>query len=100
MIRKWNTNQFEPLLGLWLESTTYAHPFIAEQYWQESLPIVRDTYLPAAETWVFEEEQRLQGFVVNPPTAATVRWHALRTVAATLPAYVPGPHRPGSAHTA
>ena len=63
MIRKWNTSQFEPLLGLWLESTTYAHPFIAEQYWQESLPIVRDTYLPAAETWVFEEEQRLQGFV-------------------------------------
>ncbi|HBP49104.1 MAG TPA: hypothetical protein DD669_14920 [Pseudomonas sp.] len=38
--------------------------------------------------------------VINPPTAATVRWHALRTVAATLPAYVPGPHRPGSAHTA
>lgn len=63
MIRKWNTNQFEPLLGLWLESTTYAHPFIAEQYWQESLPIVRDTYLPAAETWVWEDEQRLQGFV-------------------------------------
>ncbi|MBC1185690.1 N-acetyltransferase [Kluyvera sichuanensis] len=63
MIRKWNTSQFEPLLGLWLESTTYAHPFIAPQYWQESLPIVRDTYLPAAETWVFEEEQRLQGFV-------------------------------------
>ena len=63
MIRKWNTSQFEPLLGLWLESTTYAHPFIAPQYWQESLPIVRDTYLPAAETLVFEEEQRLQGFV-------------------------------------
>ena len=63
MIRKWNTSQFEPLLGLWLEGTTYAHPFIAPQYWQESLPIVRDTYLPAAETWVFEEEQRLQGFV-------------------------------------
>ena len=63
MIRKWNTSQFEPLLGLWLESTTYAHPFIAAQYWQESLPIVRDTYLPAAETWIFEDEQRLQGFV-------------------------------------
>ena len=63
MIRKWNTNQFDPLLELWLESTTYAHPFIAPQYWQESLPIVRDTYLPAAETWIFEDEQRLQGFV-------------------------------------
>ncbi len=38
--------------------------------------------------------------VINLPTAATVHWHALRTVAATLPAYAPGPHRPGSAHTA
>jgi len=63
MIRKWNTNRFDSLLELWLESTTYAHPFIAEQYWQESLPIVRDTYLPAAETWVWEEEQQLRGFV-------------------------------------
>lgn len=63
MIRKWNTNQFDPLLGLWLESTTYAHPFIDVRYWQESLSIVRDTYLPSAETWVWEDEKRLQGFV-------------------------------------
>lgn len=63
MIRKWNIKQFDPLLELWLESTTYAHPFIHAQYWQESLGIVRDTYLPAAETWVWEDEQRLQGFV-------------------------------------
>ncbi len=63
MIRKWNTKQFDPLLELWLESTTFAHPFISAQYWQESLSIVRDTYLPAAETWVWEDEQRLQGFV-------------------------------------
>ena len=63
MIRKWNTNLFDSLLELWLESTTYAHPFIAEQYWQESLPIVRDTYLPAADTWVWEDAGQLQGFV-------------------------------------
>lgn len=63
MIRKWNTNQFEPLLTLWLDSTTYAHPFIAEEYWQESLPSVRDTYLPVADTWVWEEAHRPLGFV-------------------------------------
>ena len=64
MIRKWNTKQLDPLLELWLESTTFAHPFINAQYWQESLSIVRDTYLPAAETWVWEDEQqRLQGFI-------------------------------------
>lgn len=63
MIRKWNTSQFEPLLALWLDSTTYAHPFIAEQYWHESLPSVRDTYLPVAETWVWEEAHSPLGFV-------------------------------------
>lgn len=36
MIRKWNTKQFDPLLELWLESTTFAHPFINAQYWQRA----------------------------------------------------------------
>lgn len=63
MIRKWTTNQFEPLITLWLESTIDGHPFIAQQYWQESLPIVRDTYLPTAQTWVWEEKREILGFV-------------------------------------
>ncbi|PFP21171.1 N-acetyltransferase, partial [Bacillus sp. AFS073361] len=52
-----------PLLSLWLESTTEAHPFIDAQYWIESEPLVRDTYLPGAETWVWEEEGDVRGFI-------------------------------------
>jgi putative acetyltransferase len=33
MIRKWQNKDLSPLLTLWLESTTFAHPFIAEKYW-------------------------------------------------------------------
>lgn len=63
MIRKWRSNDTTPLLRLWLESTIYAHPFIAEDYWRESEAIVRDVYLPAAETWVWNAHGEVQGFV-------------------------------------
>lgn len=63
MIRKWTTKSLDPVLTLWLESTTFAHPFIDEQYWHDSLALVRDVYLPAAQTWVWEENDTLLGFV-------------------------------------
>lgn len=63
MIRKWRSNDTTPLLRLWLESTIYAHPFIAEGYWRESEALVRDVYLPTAETWVWNAHGELQGFV-------------------------------------
>ncbi|VTP62246.1 Uncharacterized N-acetyltransferase YjaB [Leclercia adecarboxylata] len=63
MIRKWLNDDVEPLLALWLESTTVAHPFIDAQYWQESEPVVREVYLPSAETWVWEEKGQLRGFI-------------------------------------
>jgi putative acetyltransferase len=51
-----------PLLTLWLESTTLAHPFIPASYWHESLPAVRDDYLPHARSWVWDDDA-LRGFV-------------------------------------
>jgi putative acetyltransferase len=51
-----------PLLTLWLESTTLAHPFIPTSYWHESLPAVRDDYLPHARSWVWDDGA-LRGFV-------------------------------------
>lgn len=63
MIRKWTAKSLDPVLTLWLESTTFAHPFIDEQYWHDSLALVRDIYLPAAQTWVWEENDTLLGFV-------------------------------------
>lgn len=63
MIREWHSKDFTPLLRLWLESTTYAHPFITPAYWQESEMLVREVYLPSARTWVWEEDDKLYGFV-------------------------------------
>lgn len=50
MIRKWQSDNADPLLSLWLESTTEAHPFISASYWKENEAMVREVYLPAAAT--------------------------------------------------
>lgn len=50
-------------LLLWLESTTRSHPFINPTYWQESEPLVREQYIPNAETWVYEVEGTIVGFI-------------------------------------
>lgn len=64
MIRAYQPADLPALLDLWLASTTAAHPFIDPIYWQESLPLVRDSYLPAAQTWVdLDEEGQLTGFI-------------------------------------
>ena len=63
MIRKWDTKDTAPLLALWLDSTIHAHPFISESYWRDSVAVVRDVYLPAASTWVWERDGELKGFV-------------------------------------
>ena len=63
MIRNWDANETGPLLELWLESTIHAHPFIAESYWHDSLAIVRDVYLPSAQTWVWEQDGVLKGSI-------------------------------------
>ena len=63
MIRESKADDLPSILALWMESTIHAHPFIDERYWRESEPIVRDVYLPAAQTWVWEEEGVLKGFV-------------------------------------
>ncbi|WP_058910526.1 N-acetyltransferase [Entomohabitans teleogrylli] len=63
MIRPFQRPETPELLALWLASTIEAHPFIPEAWWRESLPVVRDTYLPNASTWVMEQQGALVGFI-------------------------------------
>ncbi|HEN3250738.1 TPA: N-acetyltransferase [Yersinia enterocolitica] len=69
MIRIYQPDDLDAVMQLWLTSTIAAHPFIAEQYWHESAPLVRNTYLPAARTWVYlhsktiGDENPIAGFI-------------------------------------
>ncbi|MFZ1874857.1 MAG: N-acetyltransferase [Chania sp.] len=50
-------------MALWLASTTLAHPFIAAEYWQQSAQLVRESYLPRAENWVYLHSGQIVGFI-------------------------------------
>ncbi|WP_061375718.1 N-acetyltransferase, partial [Salmonella enterica] len=63
MIRQSPSEDMASILALWMKRTIYAHPFIEERYWHESEAIVRHVYLPAAQTWAWEENRQLKGFV-------------------------------------
>ncbi|WP_113626003.1 N-acetyltransferase [Pectobacterium peruviense] len=63
MIRPYRGSDLEPLMQLWLKSTILAHPFIREDYWRESATAVREIYIPQSQTWVYEEQGSLIGFI-------------------------------------
>ncbi|UKE82337.1 N-acetyltransferase [Pectobacterium colocasium] len=63
MIRPYRDHDLAPLMQLWLKSTILAHPFIREDYWRESASAVRDVYIPQSQTWVYEEQGSLIGFI-------------------------------------
>ncbi len=63
MIRKLLPKDTEKVLNIWLEASLQAHDFVAENYWRQMLPIVRDYYLPCAEIWVLEDRRQIKGFL-------------------------------------
>ena len=62
MIRQAQRSELPAILELWLESTTWGHPFIEESYWRDCIPLVRDAYLANAQNWVWEENGEFLGF--------------------------------------
>ena len=56
MIREAQRSELPAILELWLESTTWGHPFIKANYWRDCIPLVRDAYLANAQNWVWEED--------------------------------------------
>ena len=59
MIREAQRSELPAILELWLESTTWGHPFIKANYWRDCIPLVRDAYLANAQNWVWEEDGKL-----------------------------------------
>ncbi|WP_159566120.1 N-acetyltransferase [Budvicia diplopodorum] len=63
MIRQYQPQDLEPLMNLWLTTTTEAHPFIDVSHWRISEPLIRNVYLPAATTWVYSHSGNIDGFI-------------------------------------
>ena len=50
-------------MAIWIESTIKAHYFIAKEYWDNSYNTVMDVYMPMSETFVYEDEEGIKGFI-------------------------------------
>lgn len=63
MIRKIEDKDINKIMDIWLTSTIDAHKFIAKEYWQNNYNTVKDVYIPMAQTFVYEDEQGIKGFI-------------------------------------
>ncbi|MEO1260183.1 MAG: N-acetyltransferase [Bacteroidota bacterium] len=63
MIRKYLPTDMETIIKVWYESTTLAHPFMTEKFKEKEAEAIRNIYLPNTETWVYEKDQQLIGFI-------------------------------------
>lgn len=63
MIRKYEGKDLNALLNAWYSASKVAHPFLDEDFLAQERRAIADVYLPNAETWVFELEGVVVGFI-------------------------------------
>ncbi len=62
MIRKYNENDMDSVLEIWLKASVTAHDFISAEFWESQVENMRSFYIPASETYVYEAESKVVGF--------------------------------------
>ena len=64
MIRKFETQDLDAVMQIWLHGNLDAHPFIPASFWTDHFEMVRDL-LPQTEIYVHESEgtQQIDGFI-------------------------------------
>ncbi|MGL5397498.1 MAG: hypothetical protein ACRDBQ_19810, partial [Shewanella sp.] len=63
MIRPLLTTDLDAAVALWYQASVKAHDFIPAAFWHEQRAAMRDIYLPASQSWVYEEDGQLLGFI-------------------------------------
>ena len=63
MIRRYRPQDCEPVLSVWAAASALAHPFLSEGFLEQERQDIRNVYLPRAETWVWEADGHVVGFI-------------------------------------
>ncbi len=63
MIRKFRETDCEAIIEVWFAAIQVATPFLSDEFLAEERDNIRKIWLPKAETWVFEAEDRVAGFI-------------------------------------
>ena len=62
MIRKYRETDIDQILEIWLSASIKAHTFVEAEFWASKVNEMRDVYIPASETFVFESGNQIAGF--------------------------------------
>jgi len=63
IIRKYEDKDLEDLLEAWYSASELAHPFLSEEFFNQERQKIPSFYLPNAETWVYEQNGTVIGFI-------------------------------------
>lgn len=62
-VREYQADDLQDLLAAWESATRLAHPFLTDDFLDQERRNIPELYLPNAETWVVEQDQRVIGFI-------------------------------------
>ncbi|MGY0564728.1 MAG: N-acetyltransferase [Paraglaciecola chathamensis] len=62
MIRKYNSNDLDLVIEIWLEASVKAHNFVSADFWESQVESMRNIYIPASDVFVYEIESKIVGF--------------------------------------
>ncbi|MEZ6087701.1 MAG: GNAT family N-acetyltransferase [Pirellulaceae bacterium] len=62
-IRRYEARDLDDLLAAWASASEIAHPFLTQEFLALERENIPNLYLPNAETWVYEHDGRVIGFV-------------------------------------
>lgn len=63
MIRLLRSEDLDNLVSIWFDASIKAHDFIPEAFWSSQKQNMREIYLPNCESWVFELDGNVVGFI-------------------------------------
>jgi putative acetyltransferase len=62
-IRKLKKEDLDKVMEIWRLSTIKAHNFIENEYWENNYDVVKNVYIPMADTFVYDDGEEIRGFV-------------------------------------
>ena len=62
-IRRYESKDQEAIIAIWEGSSRIATPFLSDDFMAKTRQQIRDVWLPTAETWVFDGDDGLAGFI-------------------------------------
>ncbi|MGI9518120.1 MAG: GNAT family N-acetyltransferase [Pirellulaceae bacterium] len=63
VIREYQTDDLQDLLSAWESASALAHPFLSSEFNQQERKNIQEIYMPNAETWVYEHQGQVAGFI-------------------------------------